>query len=263
VASESPRQEKDPLSPPRFFSPRWVVGTQLTGTSFGGALDAQRAYADDEWNRFGVVHYGYSGPTFLGLEAACGVAVPRYGVNELINGPLADFPTFPFYDLRRADLKSQTAVDFRNTYQNAATPVVAMFPVLGHYDQDGVIRDNPQTLGATPGVVDPYADGVIFLKYQTSYPMPLAHEMIHLLTGQKHDESSRSLVWSINTGGFGILNLFSETFDSGWVWNGRYGSEAGVDYQAWRSSLLTLVSVDYSSNYNQCTDARGSLWLLP
>jgi hypothetical protein len=255
----------DSRTPTKTFAPNYLVGEALSyGFDYDGVLAARRGYAHDVWRRYGIVRYSADGPTFLGLALACDVDVPA-GVNVVITGDLASFSIFPYADVRRGTGISQTAIDFRYTYQLGNTPVVALFPRLGFYNSAGeIMADDP--IGATPGVQDPLADGVIFLAYElidgalNGYddPTTLSHEMVHLLTDVPHTGGSLA-----NAAWYNVLNVFSHRGETRPVWNGQPGSAAAVSEQSWRTDLLTLVSVAYlGSEYDPCAMSGASPWLF-
>jgi hypothetical protein len=239
---------------------RWVAGSMLTGESFTSAAQAQAQYAHDEWNVVGVVRYSSQGPTFLAQDPACGVSVTSPALVELIAGGIADRAVFPDWDFR-TNTVSQDARDFRNLYQGGNTPVIALFPLLGHYSADGGVDPDPAVLASTPGVVDTWAEGVVFLSYvkiaAVNDHSATAHEMVHLLTGRAHDSTPGSTAWET------VLNIFSQRGDLDRpVWNGRQGDAAGIVTRNWSEDLLTLVNVNYQGvDFDQCNEARGARWL--
>jgi hypothetical protein len=250
-----------------YLNPRWLVASELgnrAGVDYDLVLRTQRDYAHGEWTLYAVVRYdGDGSPSFRGLDLACGVKI-NDAAAALFTDPYGAFRVFPYEDLRRDDRSSLDAREFKRAYVGGGTtPAVALFSLLGFYNASGDVVERRGTFGATPGVTDVLATGVIFLAFDsvfvTGLPTPLGHEMIHLLTNTSHAAGdARAEAW------YRVLNLFSQPGETLPLWNGRQGSEARVSDQTFRPDLLTLVSVRYLGvDQDQCVTARSSQWLSP
>lgn len=260
IQAPPPRQSVLTFSPAFRYSP--ILDT------LGGAalLDRQAEWANPRWRDVNVVKYGLgSGWNFNGLDSACSVAI-QHGAYQLYQGAYRDRLVFPWVrsNLRTATYEAQTV----SSEVNAGFGGVVSFLFLGHLDnQDRVVTDSA-TLGATPGVTDPTAPGVILLSHYSirnsrilrDIPTILAHEMVHLLTGHHHlDGSSEEQYWSQ------VMNVYSEHGLTLPVWDGHSApGSAASTVQLWRPEGLTLVETTAGQLIlNQCVEARGSTWLHP
>ncbi len=258
-------QRPPPRQPQLTFSPAFRYSPILDTLGGAALVDRQAQWATSRWRDMNVVKYGLgSGWNFNGLDSACNVSV-QYGAYQLYLGAYRELFVFPYVRSNRvtATLEAQTVS--AEVVSGGRMGGVVSFPFLGYVDDAGRVVLDTATLGATPGVADPTAPGLILLSHGSirnsrtlpGIPSILAHEMVHLLTGHHHrDGSPEELYWSQ------VMNVYSEPGLTLPVWDGRSAPGTSAAAQDWRPERLTLVETTVGGwVLNQCAEARASSWL--
>jgi hypothetical protein len=210
-----------------------------------------------------VVFYegGNGSWAFDSLGASCGLSVPEpVNYSQFPDDSSVVFPYAMAVDRRTA---TPDDIDVSNAIVNilAGIPAVVGYPFLGLLEGDGSVTRDTTAYGAVPTVGDPLAraPGLILLAMSKvpARNLPLAHEMMHLLTGFSHTGSIPEMYnWEQ------VENLLTPLDDERLVWNGKTGGDARVSTPSqWNESDLNLITMKTNGfTYDQCNLARGSPW---
>jgi hypothetical protein len=280
---DTQRIQREALEPQMNFTPRWVYLRSVNDTLARRVLWDEALYALDTWHNIGVVGYTDNSPddvtlrpSFESLRAACGIYVPSRPTIERATSlslqGLDSMDVFPVWKKNasgRVDsLASDKARTFRDTYRPTnGDPLVVLAPLVGYLDYADMIQPMP-ALGAAPGVLDRTVDGSIWLSAEPvrgdsaadKEPVPLSHEMVHLLNDVT-DPSGQSpplvRAW------YKICHIFSQPLcgdNVNWIWDANLVNPQVVRPQKYEYGILTLIQTRGSSSPlppNQCEDARA------